>query len=51
MHKLQIKDHKKKDDNGEFIRRLVILATNFTAAFPKLDNIGIWRILDKAGVK
>mmetsp|Transcript_21389 Transcript_21389/g.42838 ORF Transcript_21389/g.42838 Transcript_21389/m.42838 type:complete len:106 (+) Transcript_21389:364-681(+) len=40
--KLLIKDHKKKDDNDEFIRQLVIPATNFTAAFPKLGYIWVF---------
>ena len=48
--KLLIKDHKTKNDNGEFPTRLIIPATNFTAAFPKLGYSGIRKIFDSAGV-
>ena len=34
--KLLIKDHEKKNENGEYPTRLIIPATNFTATFPKL---------------
>jgi hypothetical protein len=44
--KLLIKDHKKKDKWGNFPTRLVIPATNFTSAFPKLGYMGIKKIFD-----
>jgi hypothetical protein len=45
--KLLIKDHKKKDKWGNFPTRLVIPATNFTSAFPKLGSyMGIKKIFD-----
>ncbi len=45
--KLLIKDHKEIDDNGNYPTRLVVPATNFTSAFPKLGYIGIKKIMDK----
>jgi hypothetical protein len=36
---LLVKDHKKKDKRGNFPTRLVIPATNFTSAFPKLGYV------------
>ena len=48
--KLLIKDHKTINEKGEFIIRLVLPATNFTATFSKLGYLGISRILDKAKV-
>ena len=33
--KLLIKDHKDKDEEGNYPMRLIVLASNFTAAFPK----------------
>jgi len=37
--KLLIKDHKKANNKGEFPMQLVVPATNFTSAFPK---VGYW---------
>jgi hypothetical protein len=48
--KLLIKDHKEINDDGNYPTRLVVPATNFTAAFSKLGYIGIKRILDEAGI-
>jgi len=33
--KLMIKDHKNPDNEGNFLSRLVVPATNFTSACPK----------------
>jgi hypothetical protein len=41
-----MKDHKKKDKWGQYPTRLVIPATNFTSAFPKLGYLGIKKIFD-----
>ena len=46
---LLVKDHKPKV-NGEYETRLVIPATNFTAAFPKAGYLGIKAILDENNV-
>ena len=43
-------DHKKKDRNNNFPTRLVVPATNFTAAFPKIGYIGIKKIFDNGNV-
>jgi hypothetical protein len=48
--KLLIKDHKEINDDGNYPTRLVVPATNFTAAFSKLGYIGIKKIVDKAGI-
>jgi hypothetical protein len=48
--KLLIKDHKEINDDGNYSTRLVVPATNFTAAFSKLGYIGIKKIIDKAGI-
>ena len=45
--KLLVKDHKKRDANGDFPTRLVVPATNFTAAFSKIDYIGIKQITEQ----
>jgi len=45
--KLLIKDHKTMKPDGSFPTRLVVPATNFTAAFPKVGYIGIKSIFDK----
>jgi hypothetical protein len=45
--KLLIKDHKEIDDDGNYPTRLVVPATNFTSAFPKLGYIGIQKIFDE----
>jgi hypothetical protein len=47
---LLIKDHKEINDDGNYPTRLVVPATNFTAAFSKLGYIGIKKIVDKAGI-
>lgn len=47
--KLLIKDHKKAKD-GIFPTRLVVPATNFTAAIPNVGYRGIRNIFDKTGV-
>ena len=44
--KLLIKDHKPADEHGNFPTRLVVPATNFTAAFPKVGYLGIKKIFD-----
>jgi hypothetical protein len=48
--KLLIKDHKEINDDGNYPTRLVVPATNFTAAFSKLGYIGIKKIIDEAGI-
>jgi GIY-YIG catalytic domain len=47
--KLLIKDHKPMK-NGNFPTRLVIPASNFTAAFPKMGYLAIKNIFDKKGI-
>eukprot|EP00957_Ditylum_brightwellii_P052945 4014245-Ditylum_brightwellii.AAC.1 len=47
---LLVKDHKDPDANVDFPTRLVIPATNFTAAFSKLGYMGIKKVLDDHGV-
>ena len=42
---LLIKDHKPLEEDGNFPRRIIILATNFTAGFPKVGYQGIQKIL------
>ena len=48
--KLLIKDHKKKNQNGDYPTRLLVPATNFVLAFPNLGYQGIKNILDEAEV-
>jgi hypothetical protein len=48
--KLLIKDHKPMDSKGEHMTRLIVLATNFTAAFPKVGYLGIKNIFDQNGI-
>ena len=48
--KLLVKDHKSKDEAGEYPTRLVVSAKNFTAAFPHTGQRGIKRILDKNNI-
>ena len=48
--KLLIKDHKDPNDDGSYPTRLIVPATNFTAAFPKLGYLGIKNIFDTAGI-
>jgi hypothetical protein len=43
--KLLIKDHK-QPKGGTFLTQLVIPASNFTAAFPKIEYLAIKRIFD-----
>ena len=45
--KLLIKDHKKLTGKGLFPTRLVIPATNFSATFAKVGNLGLKNILVK----
>eukprot|EP00957_Ditylum_brightwellii_P148789 11327651-Ditylum_brightwellii.AAC.1 len=47
---LLVKDHKKPDENGDFLTRMVIPATKFTASFSKLGYMGIKKVLDNHGV-
>eukprot|EP00957_Ditylum_brightwellii_P108838 8302520-Ditylum_brightwellii.AAC.1 len=47
---LLVKGHKDPDINGNFPTRLVIPATNFTAAFLKLGYMGIKKVLNDHGV-
>ena len=42
--KLIIKDHKKANKHGNYPFRLIVLANNFTSAFPRLGYLGIKRI-------
>ncbi len=42
-----IKDHKKKDENGDYPSRLVVPAKNLTAGFPHVGQHGLRNILDK----
>ena len=48
--KLLFKDHKTINKKGGFPTRLVIPATNFTAAFSKIGHLGIKKCLDKGKV-
>lgn len=48
--KILIKDHKKKNQEGDFPTRLVVPATNFTAGFPKLGYMGIKKIFEENDV-
>jgi hypothetical protein len=48
--KLLIKDQKEINNDGNHPTRLVVPATNFTAALSKLGYIGIKKIVDKAGI-
>ena len=45
--KILIKDHKKADASGEYPSRLLVPATNFTQAFPKIGYQGIREVFDK----
>jgi hypothetical protein len=42
-----IKNHKKKDENGNYLSRLVVPAKNRTAGFPHVGQYGLRNILDK----
>ncbi|MFZ9075453.1 MAG: hypothetical protein ACO2Z3_06590, partial [Flavobacteriaceae bacterium] len=44
------KDHKKKNDDGDYPLRFIIPAINFTAAFPNLGYRGIKAILDSYNI-
>ena len=48
--KLLIKDHKKPEPKGKFRTRLIVTATNFTAAFPKVGYFGIKAIFKREGI-
>jgi hypothetical protein len=48
--KLLIKNHKPMNSKGEYMTRLIVPATNFTAAFPKVGYLGIKNIFDQNGV-
>jgi hypothetical protein len=48
--KLLIKDHKPMNKKGEYVTRLIVPATNFTAAFPKVGYLGIKNIFDQNGI-
>jgi hypothetical protein len=48
--KLLIKDHKPMNSKGEYVTRLIVPATNFTAAFPKVGYLGIKNIFDQNGI-
>eukprot|EP00957_Ditylum_brightwellii_P169137 12873952-Ditylum_brightwellii.AAC.1 len=41
-----VKDHKKREENGDFPTCLVIPATNFTATFSKIGYLGIKQASD-----
>jgi hypothetical protein len=45
--KLLIKDHKPMNSKGEYMTRLIVPATNFTPAFPKVGYLGIKNIFDE----
>ena len=49
--KILIKDHKKVDASGESPSRLLVPATNFKQAFPKLGYQGIRKVFDREKVK
>jgi hypothetical protein len=38
------------NSKGEYMTRLIVLATNFTAAFPKVGYLGIKNIFDQNGI-
>ena len=48
--KLLIKDHKTFNNKGQFLTRLVVPATKFTATFSKIGYLRIKRCLDKIKV-
>jgi hypothetical protein len=48
--KLLIKDHKPMNEKGEYMMRLIVPATNFTVAFPKVGYLGIKNIFDQNGI-
>jgi hypothetical protein len=48
--KLLIKDHKPMNEKGEYVTRLIVPATNFAAAFPKVGYLGIKNIFDQNGI-
>ena len=47
---LLIKDHKKRNEEGVFPTRIIVLATNFTAGFAKLGYLGIKRIFKEENI-
>jgi hypothetical protein len=48
--KLLINNHKPMNNKGEYMMQLIVPATNFTAAFPKVGYLGIKNILDQNGI-
>jgi hypothetical protein len=44
------KNHKPMSKKGKYVRRLIVPATNFTAAFPKVGYLGIKNIFDQNGL-
>jgi hypothetical protein len=48
--KLLIKDHKPMNEIGECMMQLIVPATNFIAAFPKVGYLGIKNIFDQNGI-
>jgi hypothetical protein len=48
--KLLIKDHKPMNEIGEYVMRLIVPATNFIVAFPKVGYLGIKTIFDQNGI-
>ena len=48
--KLLIKDHKDKDEEGNYPMRLIVLASNFTAAFLKVGYLGIKALFNKNSI-
>eukprot|EP00957_Ditylum_brightwellii_P101377 7726286-Ditylum_brightwellii.AAC.1 len=47
---LLVKDHKERNKEGNFLTRLVILATNFKAFFSKMGYMNTQKVLDDASV-
>ena len=45
-----IKDHKDKDEGGNYPTRLIVPASNFTAAFPKAGYLGIKALFNKNNI-
>ena len=47
---LLIKDHKKRNVDGNFPMRIIVLETNFTTGFIKLGYLGIKRIFKEENI-
>eukprot|EP00957_Ditylum_brightwellii_P056547 4287512-Ditylum_brightwellii.AAC.1 len=47
---LLVKDHKERDEEGNFPIRMVIPATNITAIFQKMGYMTVQKVLDDADV-